>query len=153
MHQTPPLPTVSSTTCTCNVVSSIVYRWRDRLCWYLWKHSSSRCCQVWPGVTDQHSIVKWCQQVQVSPSGPEADCFIVKFELQSDTNTFPVTDCNLIMMAQKLTHWKNTEWWTVNAHIDLLIFSWCPKKEDWWDASVAFSSIVRISRLLPKVTV
>lgn len=45
---------------------SSVHRCRDRLCWHLWKHSSSCCCQIWSGAAHQHSADKWCWQGQVT---------------------------------------------------------------------------------------
>lgn len=56
--------------------SPSVLRWGDWLCWYIWKHSSSYCCQIWPGVANQHSADKWCWQGQVHLSKPSCWCFV-----------------------------------------------------------------------------
>lgn len=112
-----PLSSVSSSTCSCHVSIS-VRRWRDRLCWYLWKHSSSRGCQIWSGVTDQHSALKWCQQEQVPQSRPETDSLIVSFKLHLDSDTFPVAKHSLINIKCKLlSNEKKTEHWTQRAHM------------------------------------
>lgn len=101
-----PLFTVSYSICTCHVSIS-VHRWWDRLCWYLWKHTSSRCCQIWSGVTDQHSTVKWFQQGQVKQSRPQTHCLLVSFKLLSDTITFSVAKYSLIIVTHLNPSYSN----------------------------------------------